>query len=136
MFQVIFGGGRKNFLPSYVKDNDGTPGHRSDGADLIEEWIEKKISLGYKPKYVYTKNDLLNIDLNKYDTVLGLFASDHMPYNLEADEDDPSLSQMTQKAIRILSKNKNGFFLFVEGKVNIVLCKLGCTDSHAITTKR
>ena len=28
---------------------------------------------------------------------------------------EPSLTEMTEKAIRILQKNSNGFFLFVEG---------------------
>lgn len=112
---VVLGGGRRNFLPRYVNDDDGISGYRSDGADLIEEWLLKKISLGFSPKYVYTRNDLLSLDVKKYDSVLGLFSSDHMPYNLEAEADDPSLSDMTAKAIDILSRNKNGFFLFVEG---------------------
>lgn len=50
-----------------------------------------------------------------YNSVLGLFALDHMPYSLEAGNNDPSLSDMTQKAIEILSQNSNGYFLFVEG---------------------
>lgn len=29
---------------------------------------------------------------------------------------EPSLAEMVEKAIRILSKNRNGFFLFVEGQ--------------------
>jgi alkaline phosphatase len=28
---------------------------------------------------------------------------------------EPSLSQMVEKAVQILSKNKNGYFLMVEG---------------------
>ena len=28
---------------------------------------------------------------------------------------EPSLAEMTEKAIRMLQKNSNGFFLFVEG---------------------
>jgi alkaline phosphatase len=52
--------------------------------------------------------------------LLGLFdqalAQGHMSY--EADRDptkEPSIAQMTSKAIDILSKNKNGYFLMVEG---------------------
>ncbi|XP_071446779.1 alkaline phosphatase, tissue-nonspecific isozyme-like [Hetaerina americana] len=33
----------------------------------------------------------------------------------KSDEGDPSLAEMTRKAIQILSKNPQGFFLFVEG---------------------
>lgn len=41
-----------------------------------------------------------------------------MKYNYEVDsisDSIPTLSEMTRKAIVILSKNENGFFLFVEG---------------------
>lgn len=38
-----------------------------------------------------------------------------MSYNLDEPKDEPRLSKMTEKAIRILQKDKNGFFLFVEG---------------------
>ena len=40
-----------------------------------------------------------------------------MTYELDRDPAlEPSLSEMVDKAIDILSKNKNGFFLFVECK--------------------
>ena len=32
-----------------------------------------------------------------------------------AQEQEPSLIEMTQKAIELLEKNKNGYFLLVEG---------------------
>ncbi|KAJ8731165.1 hypothetical protein PYW07_004329 [Mythimna separata] len=112
---VILGGGRKNFFPITQKDPEGYQGHRSDGADLIREWKIKKEALKQNYKYVYHKQGLMSLDENVYDSVLGLFAHDHMPYHLEAGDDDPTLSEMTQKAIQLLKKKKNGFFLFVEG---------------------
>lgn len=45
----------------------------------------------------------------------GLFAQSHLHYHLEKEAGEPSLREMTQKAIQILQKEKNGFFLFVEG---------------------
>lgn len=46
----------------------------------------------------------------------GLFSYDHMDYVTDADANaDPSLPEMTKVAIDILSKNPNGFFLFIEG---------------------
>ena len=53
------------------------------------------------------------------DSLLGLFAGDSMTYRSEVleqgiEDQQPSLSQMLDKAIDILSKNENGFFLFVE----------------------
>lgn len=38
-FKVILGGGRKNFIPTTKQDVDGEYGLRTDGKDLIEEWI-------------------------------------------------------------------------------------------------
>lgn len=39
-----------------------------------------------------------------------------MKYNLDRDKStSPSLSEMTEAAIKVLSRNQNGYFLFVEG---------------------
>nr|AUH25164.1 alp5 [Chilo suppressalis] len=111
---VIFGGGRRNFLPRTEKDSEGFRGHRSDGNNLIKEWLNKKASYGVPAKYIQNRLELLTLK-NSDSDVLGLFSPDHMPYHLEAGEDDPTLSEMTEKAIEILSRNKNGFFLLVEG---------------------
>jgi alkaline phosphatase len=50
--------------------------------------------------------------------VFGLFAASHLEPEidrLDAAPDQPSLAEMTKKAIEILSTNKAGFFLMVEG---------------------
>lgn len=48
----------------------------------------------------------------------GLFDHGHMQYEIDRSNDtfgEPSLAEMVEKAIRILSKNPNGFVLVVEG---------------------
>lgn len=48
---------------------------------------------------------------------LGLFEPKDCRYELDRDPKmDPSLTEMMEKAIQILSKNPKGFFLFVEDK--------------------
>lgn len=52
--------------------------------------------------------------------MLGLFDRSHMKYRREVvekklEEQQPSLTEMVAKAIQVLEKNKNGYFLFVEG---------------------
>lgn len=45
----------------------------------------------------------------------GLFEPKDMKYELNRNTStDPSIVEMTEKAIRILRRNPNGFFLFVE----------------------
>ncbi|XP_046389561.1 alkaline phosphatase-like [Ischnura elegans] len=113
---VIMGGGRKNFRPKGVLDEENFEAVRLDGVDLIEEWTKKKAADGSAFKYVWNKEDLAGVQSETTDYLLGLFAGDHMDYNLKADHDkDPSLREMTEKAIEILQKNENGFVLFVEG---------------------
>ncbi len=51
---------------------------------------------------------------------MGLFDTNDCRYNLDIAHEniahkEPTLSEMTGKAIDILSKDENGFFLFVEG---------------------
>jgi len=47
--------------------------------------------------------------------VWGLFAREDMAYDIDRAASEPSLAEMTAKAIAILSSNKKGFFLMVEG---------------------
>jgi len=50
------------------------------------------------------------------DRMWALFGETSMSYDIDRDaEKEPSLAEMTQSAIDKLSKNKNGFFLMVEG---------------------
>ena len=45
-----------------------------------------------------------------------IFNGDSMDFELDRDpEDEPSLSEMTEKALEILSKDKDGFCLMIEG---------------------
>lgn len=95
---VILGGGLKNFDPA--------KGRKSDSRNLVD--LFKKD--GYS--YVTNKNDLLN---DKNDQILGLFADGGMPKMIDRTADMPSLEDMTNTAIDRLSKDKDGFFLMVEG---------------------
>ena len=89
---VLLGGGLVNF-------------DRKD-RNLTEEF--KKA--GYS--YVTNKQDLLK---DKNEQILGLFASGGMDKMIDRSEATPSLEDMTNAAIQRLSKNKDGFFLMVEG---------------------
>nr|BAG60215.1 unnamed protein product [Homo sapiens] len=48
--------------------------------------------------------------------LMGLFEPGDMKYEIHRDSTlDPSLMEMTEAALRLLSRNPRGFFLFVEG---------------------
>lgn len=54
-----------------------------------------------------------------YFSYSGLFEPSHMQYEVDRGNDtagEPSIEEMTEKAIKILRKNPKGYFLFVEGK--------------------
>ncbi|WP_456419421.1 alkaline phosphatase [Methanocaldococcus infernus] len=78
--------------------------------EFSNELLEKYKEEGYE--IVYNKDQLEKAN-SKY--LLGLFSDSHIPYVLDRNEDVPSLLDMTKKAIEILEKNPNGFFLMVEG---------------------
>jgi alkaline phosphatase len=104
---VAFGGGRANFLPAPA-------GSRGDGKDLTAEWA-KRFPGG---RVTLSRDELLALDPAKTRHVLGLFSPQHMTYELErasAAPTEPSLSEMTAKAIEILKRSPKGFFLMVEG---------------------
>uniref|UniRef100_A0A336K1T2 Alkaline phosphatase n=1 Tax=Culicoides sonorensis TaxID=179676 RepID=A0A336K1T2_CULSO len=115
--RVIMGGGRRNFIPKEMIDEEGDKGFRIDGVNLIKEWLEKKKGKG---EYVWNREDLLKVNASNTEYLLGLFETSHMLYNLETIEKgreafEPTLTEMVDKAIDILDTEEKGYFLFVEG---------------------
>jgi alkaline phosphatase len=101
---VLFGGGRDQFLPK------GQPGsRRSDNRDIIGEFLKK----GYR--HVSNRQELEEAQRGK---VLGLFTLTDMTFEIDRDKKtEPSLSDMTRATIRLLQDgNSRGFFAFIENE--------------------
>ncbi|KAL7061778.1 hypothetical protein AAHC03_01480 [Spirometra sp. Aus1] len=114
---VMIGGGAKNFYPAgmEIPNQPGHKGTRLDKRNLTDEWIQYQKEKGRKYKYINSAYDFNAADFSDTDYLLCMPYDDHMPYTDEKSADEPSLMRYTQTAIKILQKNKNGFFLFVEG---------------------
>ncbi|XP_061832386.1 intestinal-type alkaline phosphatase 1-like [Nerophis lumbriciformis] len=111
---VILGGGREYMFPRDIQDPEysSVRGDRDDGQNLIVEWLKNKRNA----KYVWNKKDFDAVNPAKTDFLMGLFEPKDCRYEMERNPaTDPSLTEMTEKAIKILSKNPKGYFLFVEG---------------------
>lgn len=66
--------------------------------------------------YGIFKNDINSMRNYDGDNMWALFGDREMSYDIDRDPAvQPSLEEMTRKAIEKLSKNENGFFLMVEG---------------------
>ncbi|MES9736476.1 alkaline phosphatase [Peribacillus frigoritolerans] len=89
---VLLGGGKSNFVRPDVN---------------LAKAFEKD---GYS--YVTDKSQMLK---DKNEQVLGLFASEGLPKMIDRPSETPSLADMTSSAIQRLNKDKDGFFLMVEG---------------------
>ena len=89
---VMFGGGN-SILTDDIKQH-----FRNNGTTLIQD----------------DRNALLNYAGNG--KVWALFGDRALPYSIDRNPDKvPSLAEMTGKALEVLSKNENGFFLMIEG---------------------
>jgi alkaline phosphatase len=93
---VILGGGKKYFLPQ----SEG--GSRADGRNLLDEAKKR----GYD---VFDTTDAMKQSTSKL--IIGLFAQDSMLNQ----PSEPTIAEMTAKAISALAKNGKGFFLMSEG---------------------
>ena len=114
--EVALGGGRGAFLPDRdgADPEDGAAGRRLDGRDLTREWGERHANAAY----IWNAEQFAAIDPEKTSHLLGLFEWSHMEYELDRENDaagEPSLSEMTAKAIEMLSRNPNGYYLNIEG---------------------
>lgn len=113
--EVALGGGRDYFSPKTKNDPEYPSqfGRRNDGRDLTREWSSKYP----RAAYVWNQAQFDAIEPAQTDHLLGLFERSHMHYEADRHHDtagEPSLVEMTEKAIQILSKNKKGYYLMVE----------------------
>jgi alkaline phosphatase len=110
---VLMGGGRHHFTPYNAQNN---PKGRADGRDLLAEFAAHG--------YTVATDRAQMAEAKPGRKFVGLYAKqDHLAYELERSARNPrgeaatqpSLSEMTDKAISLLSANSAGFFLMVEG---------------------
>ncbi|WP_406848712.1 alkaline phosphatase [Taylorella equigenitalis] len=110
---VLLGGGIRYFVPKVQAGSK-----RKDETDVIKDFEAKGFT------YVGNRKEMNAAPDDK--PLLGLFASNHMDVYMDREhipnkevtkgfDDQPNLVEMTKKALDIVSKNPNGFYLMVEG---------------------
>jgi alkaline phosphatase len=110
--EVALGGGRTKFL-RFDENDPEDPEIRGERLDrsLVRAWQDRGGT------YVWDQKGFAAIDPATTGPVLGLFEPSHMKFELERSKDkagEPSLTEMAEKAIRILERGPKGFFLMVE----------------------
>lgn len=108
--ELAMGGGRAKFLRADEADPEEGNGERKARA-LTREWQERGGT------YVWDRKGFDAIDPAATGPVLALFEPSHMEYELDRARDkagEPSLTELTEKAVRILQRSPKGFFLMVE----------------------
>jgi alkaline phosphatase len=95
---VLFGGGLQYFIPKGEKDSK-----RQDDKNLIT-MLAKRMQVARSAK------DFQQLATDR--PAAALLAAEHLP---KVEQREVSLAEMTRKAIRILSRDEDGFFLMVEG---------------------
>ncbi|PZU44405.1 MAG: alkaline phosphatase [Sphingomonas sp.] len=105
-FAVALGGGTAQF---FGKDNNGA--RLADDADLPGDWVART-----RGHYVQTRAELIQA-ASAPGSLLGVFSPSHMGYTLDrrSGSTEPTLTEMTEVALDRLLKEKNGFYLMVEG---------------------
>lgn len=122
---VMLSGGLRHWLPASVNNNAtvreaikqriGEPdlalvSKRQDDIDLLAQAEAQGYSLAFN------REQMLSV---RSDKLLGLFASsgmlDAVDYHQQGLGSQPSLAQMTGKALDVLARDPDGFFLMVEG---------------------
>lgn len=83
------------------------------GANYFEE-LQEDLKFN-RFDYLKTKQEMISYVGKKGKKVIGLFSEDHLHPVTQRTSDEPTLPEMTKKAIEILSKDGSPFFLMVEG---------------------
>ncbi|KAJ9580821.1 hypothetical protein L9F63_024002 [Diploptera punctata] len=113
-FKVILGGGGNQMGLKGLSGTIDDGCIRTDSKNLVQRWKNSKNN----SVVVTTNKELMDIDINNTDYLMGIFSADHMYFAGEKwlkSQDQPSLVNMTIQAVNILNKNPNGFVLMIEG---------------------
>lgn len=123
---VKFGGGRDFFGATIeqetkikFKGSAEISCNRTDAQNLVKKYLNLYDN-GMNISYVTNSREMIALNYDDVDQVLGLFANNHMSYESIRDkgsDGEPSLTEMAKTAINILNNKKNthGFVLMVEG---------------------
>lgn len=115
-FKVMLGGGGQNMGVPLSDPIDESSCVREDNKNLANFWLKNNAG----GKFVKSTSELMSVDVVNTSSLLGIFSQSHMPYHAVRTSETPTLANMTMQAIRMLRKNKKGFFLMVEsGKIDI-----------------
>ncbi len=104
-FDVMMGGGTELFMADKRKDKRNLFKEFSDGGFTV----------------VQTRKEMMGIGKGCNKPVLGVFNPTSIPFALDRENDKeliertPTLAEMSKTAIDLLSKNKNGFVMQIEG---------------------
>ncbi|AFS79091.1 alkaline phosphatase [Gottschalkia acidurici 9a] len=116
------GGGIRHFIPKdYATEEDASgksiSSNRKDDRNLFKEFESKgyKTFLGKKGA-----KDFSSYSPKGKEQVFAAFTNDHLPYEIDRlnssfKDSVPTLGNITQKGIDVLSKYENGFFMVIEG---------------------
>ena len=99
---VIFGGGRRHFVPNTLLDEESARGSRTDGRDLRAEYQRPDTPTST------TRPSSMRWVARRL-PVLGLFESSHMEWEWDRATDaggEPSLTAMTLKSIDLLKRGQ------------------------------
>lgn len=122
-FDLFLGGGKSFFYGADTTDEKTSlKGSRKDNKNLIEE-IKKSGALYVENAEEFMAlTPLLSQKTKEKKKIVGLFNHSHMEFDwirTETKKNEPSLTEMVDFAIKLLSKNPKGFVLMVEaGKID------------------
>lgn len=111
---LLMGGGRAMFHPSSWQD----PENGLSGQSIDERDLQGELTTGGWT-FVNSRQELAQVDPAQEGLkLIATFQYSHMNYELDRPNDvlgEPSLAEMTQFAIDVLSRDPDGYFLMVEG---------------------
>ncbi|EDW59044.2 alkaline phosphatase 4 [Drosophila virilis] len=90
---------------------------RNDERNLAKEWLQRHANDSADAALVYTREQLMKVDVEEVDHLMGLFRNNHITYSIAREQGEPSLKEMTETAIGVLERGKQspGYVLLVEG---------------------
>jgi len=118
---VLLGGGAQALVPAGSRASEALPGipGELDGESVRKDavnWVEELAGQGYA---IASDTSSLTEAASHATKLLGLFSASHLPYAIDRQNLDvsnlPSLADMTDAALDVLSRHDEGFFLLVEG---------------------